>query len=685
MRSFRGNLSQRNFITNLGGTNPIPGISDRILALIPFQRLDGNRFLIVITQSTIFSWNGSSWTNLTPNVPVVKFSKKSGSNGWSVLSGSFSVGDRVTQGNFLGSSTGIWQTPDTNFYYIQVLGGTFYENNISNSTRAGVLSLSGTDPAATAQIVAGFDMSSSHTAYWQLSSGGIPIGTSIYQETTPPTLISGIYLGTQGTSTLGTFFITMPAGNFVSPKYSASVPQISDPTSNGYGLYTNGTSTLFAYYINNNSSLTSDVNVPTITHHIQPSTFVSLQLNGTATSFIDSAQGDDVKLGRVIVFTNGVDPPIYWDGVNTTAVYLNINLANFVTAKSVTIYNNYLLFGNVVTTTDIEPRTIVWSDTGNFQEWLAGNSGELDEIAVTGNILRLIPFSGKIAIIAEQSIATLYAVDPNIIFGVTTVVTGIQLIGPWGVANVNPYVYFIAPDNIYAWSGGSYVTPIGDKVASFIKALDPATAYLTQLFYNQPDQELRIGLFTFFGTALNSLVLEIDTTSTGVPRWFYDSEIAGLTAFGLYQATGQGLPSYVFSDVNGNVYQGTKVSADSIAFLLVTYETKDFTIPQEYESLLARWLEFEFEVTGTDGSGGLALRVAYSTDLGQTYNTIIYDPNVGQPANQTAIIMSSTPTSYKLFLDITSRHIRFRFSTQTTNIPFTISWYKVWFRPGGAR
>jgi hypothetical protein len=76
-------------------------------------------------------------------------------------------------------------------------------------------------------------------------------------------------------------------------------------------------------------------------------------------------------------------------------------------------------------------------------------------------------------------------------------------------------------------------------------------------------------------------------------------------------------------------------------------------------------MELEFEAWGTE------VDVAFSVDKGVSFTTIT-----------TSLALEQDPKEFKLFLDITSRTIRIKFSSLEN---FNLSWIRLWVNPGAPR
>ena len=405
---------------------------------------------------------------------------------------------------------------------------------------------------------------------------------------------------------------------------------------------------------------------------------VSVPFTGTEDNFIDVAEGVDVNLGRLIVAVNGKDGPIYWDGVASKFIALPVNLASFVTAKTVAVFNSYLIFANIKTTSGWEPRSAAWSDTGVFTEWLAGNSGVLAEMNFDGEILRLIPYATNLVVFSRNTIGCLCYIDPSVIFGSTIYVTGIKLIAPGAISYVNPYIMFVSQDNIHLWDGARVTVPCGDKIVPIIRtAGDPTYINRANMFYDITTGQVRFVMPTG-ASSQRVLALESDLGvrslsyvegHSKLAMWYEESYPVRMSSFGPYIAStgGQNVNSVVLGGSNGKVYvESGQLNDDGTAIQFI-WDSGDITVPQVYRSQYARWLELEFEALGT------AISTYYSTDSGVTWTLIA------------TTTLASTFMSYKVFFDTTSRVIRFRFTSNDVDSAFELAWYRAWLRPGAAR
>ena len=139
---------------------------------------------------------------------------------------------------------------------------------------------------------------------------------------------------------------------------------------------------------------------------------------GNEFNHIQSAIGLDATSKRLML-VNGLDTPVEWDG---TGVFTDVtwNLPNFVTCKAIAVYKDYLVIGNIVTTEN-ETQLIAWSDTADFSEFVAGNSGIATIADIVGSIQALIPLGDRLIIYTTDSIAVMSFVGGSILFSFETV------------------------------------------------------------------------------------------------------------------------------------------------------------------------------------------------------------------------------------------------------------------------
>ena len=128
-----------------------------------------------------------------------------------------------------------------------------------------------------------------------------------------------------------------------------------------------------------------------------------------------------------------------------------------------------------------------------------------------------------------------------------------------------------------------------------------------------------------------------------------------------------GFPVRVFGSTNGRVYLADDtIVNDTTAAVQSYWDTIDFEVPQELQSVLGRWIEVELDAKGWE------VDVYYSIDEGQSYVYV------------SSLALSSVWNKYRVPIDVSSKTLRIRLLNQCLNSTFYLRWLRVWVRPGGA-
>lgn len=409
-------------------------------------------------------------------------------------------------------------------------------------------------------------------------------------------------------------------------------------------------------------------------------TVSGIALNNSMSSFIDATEFVDSTLGRCIVVTNGYDAPFFFnESTGTVGLCGNFTSSGAATVRSVGVVDSYLVFGGLKVSGSWHDRDVMWCDTGDLTEWVdpTSNAGDIAGLDLAGAILRLVPYAGNLAVVAEASIGVLGHVTSGEIFSFQKVVPAITIVGPGALTVHGPLMYFAGYDNLYSWDGGRLVTPVGDKVAQTWRDQQLHIGYVTKntrLFSDVSLNQLWWMLPTGYNTDLstsarlgNCLVGE----NLGTERTIWHQQrvtysTADLTIIQTPSTTST-FAGLVVATTDNMYIRSASLHSDSTAAIESYWETPDLTVPQSFQSVYGRWLEVEFEASGT------ALTVSYSTDRGNSW--VVVD----------TVDLSSTPAHQKLYFDTSARTLRLRFTQSDLDGWFALGWYRVWLRPGGAR
>jgi len=121
---------------------------------------------------------------------------------------------------------------------------------------------------------------------------------------------------------------------------------------------------------------------------------------GGNTDYWDSEEFVDTNLGRVIVLTNGIDMPVYWNG-SGQVVALTGTPTGFTAAKYVSAYKSRLIFLWCVVGSN-EPTTEYFSDVANILSWDDSNFRQFNE-ENTDEIKGVIVFNGYHVVLKENN------------------------------------------------------------------------------------------------------------------------------------------------------------------------------------------------------------------------------------------------------------------------------------------
>jgi hypothetical protein len=105
---------------------------------------------------------------------------------------------------------------------------------------------------------------------------------------------------------------------------------------------------------------------------------------------------------------------------------------------------------------------------------------------------------------------------------------------------------------------------------------------------------------------------------------------------------------------------------DGTATINSYWDSVDFTVPQEFQSSLARWIEIELEMQGIE------IDVYISLDEGNTYQFV------------ESLALEARWKKHTVFVDEMSETFRIRLVNNCPNSNWDLRWCRAWFQPGGA-
>jgi len=400
--------------------------------------------------------------------------------------------------------------------------------------------------------------------------------------------------------------------------------------------------------------------------------------------------------GRRFLMTNGVDTPRVWDGnpANDFADWAP-TYPDFVTCKTFAMFSEHLFLGGVETTTS-EPQLIAWSDTGDFDEFVAGTSGAQILYALMTGIRAMKVLGDRLAIYSTDAIMVGVFVDLPAVFAFEAVIPeGTRLATSRLITSINVGHIYFSEENLYLFDGTRGLRTLGTLNYSDYKARkDHERLHLSCVLNDYAKRTMFFSIPDILGGFLIYTV-EYDVFDLGHMVWSREKYADNPSAFGFFVNRTEVLtwedaswepvempwedelgdwveeseqirfPIRCFGSDEGYVFLVTEGAiTDDGEAVEQLYETGDFTVPTEFHSTQARWAEIEFEGSGDE------VEVSYSTDLGRNFTVA-----------ETVTLVGS-PTHFYVPIDVTSRTLRVRFRSE---LNFGLRWVRLWARPGAPR
>lgn len=404
---------------------------------------------------------------------------------------------------------------------------------------------------------------------------------------------------------------------------------------------------------------------------------------------------------RWIIITNGKDKPRYWDGTLatfyefSTATVANhgaaIAYTNFVTCKTLSTINSYLVLGNV-TTAIAEPNLVAWADTESLTNFEGENSGAVKIVDAEGKILKLLPLGDRMMIYSLNAIHSMLHIGGIQIFSFEKIIGETRLLSGRAITSVGPFHYFMAQENIYLFDGSKGVRRMANMITKrYREIFNSELKTRAWAFLEQPKNTIFFCIPTS-SSAGTIFKLEYDIFDVENNRWvvheYYDrvtcmgffsntsdlawnsSTLTSTTWEGMAQrwnegSVNKGFPVRVLGHVGKASIANDTILNDDGTAVTGSWESVDFTFPREFLSTNSRWVEMEFEARGT------MLDITFSTDKGANY----------RPGYVKAL--DGSWKTYTVFLDLSSKTIRVKFENHNLNGDFELRWFRIWFTHQG--
>ncbi len=188
------------------------------------------------------------------------------------------------------------------------------------------------------------------------------------------------------------------------------------------------------------------------------------RFNGTAEKQI--VADTDAASDRVF-FTNGIDPPHFYDGAKVKPVEGLVDAAdNPVVVSCVTIVCHYahVLIGGLTENSVSHPNRVRWCEIGatNIWDW---NENFLDVVETSDHIVTMVPLNKYIIIYKGASIFRMeYVGSTDLTWDFIKTIEDEGIFSPQSVCRVVNVHFVVGKRNFYIYDGEFSLRPVGDDV-----------------------------------------------------------------------------------------------------------------------------------------------------------------------------------------------------------------------------
>ena len=251
-------------------------------------------------------------------------------------------------------------------------------------------------------------------------------------------------------------------------------------------------------------------------------------------------------LDETLVMTNGVNPPIKWDGGGNCEV-ADIP-ANLSAAKFVTMWNNYMFYANCKISAAWKYSRFYWSNlkdptTWTSTDWIDVSPG--DGTRITG----IAPLGDRLVVFKENTIHNVFFTgDSDIPFIVNQSQSDVGAIGGYSIERIDNGLLFWSGDGIYYYDGNNS-TKISDKINTTLGTL--ARNRFEYITSGQiASKDIVWWAVAISGGSSNNRIITYNTTKLAFS--VYDGIYANyITSFMV-----SGIERLYFGDYSGFLYRG---------------------------------------------------------------------------------------------------------------------------------
>lgn len=190
--------------------------------------------------------------------------------------------------------------------------------------------------------------------------------------------------------------------------------------------------------------------------------------------------------------TNGLDSIVRWNGSANQVSQMSTSLGFF--AKTLRVYDNMMIFGNITQSGTSKPTDIINSDVGlpqNAGSATTGLSNQFKAHPGVEEIYRLEPIGDNLAIYSKFNRITLIQfVGAPLVFVFRQVSSNIGLLGYRTVANFGNYHEFLAPTTAYFFDGAT-IKAINNHIwRELLRQQDPNRIQISYSHFDQQNADL---------------------------------------------------------------------------------------------------------------------------------------------------------------------------------------------------
>ena len=274
----------------------------------------------------------------------------------------------------------------------------------------------------------------------------------------------------------------------------------------------------------------------------------------------------------------------------------------------------------------------------------------------------------------------------DVLFSFEQIVQETRLAAARGIVELGVFHLFLSQENMYLFDGTRLTRIISKRINESLKRNMNLTYVKRAIaFHDKIHQRVYWSIPTGDGTS-KQYTLDYDVYDISNIQWCLLELTDSPTAMGIYprdaflswdsaavagitwedmdgtwdsMAGVEGFPVRVFGS-GVEVFELNEFTiGDNETAVVASWESKDFTVPQVYQSLFARWMELELELKGGE------IDVSYSTDEGFSWTAI------------KTLTLDGDWERYDCYFDVASKKIRFKLEGER----FKMRWLRVWLTP----